>query len=154
MSLFLIRHASAGHRGLFPVGDFDRPLDERGRHQATALASQFTDTPVRAVWSSIAARCIETVAPLAAARGMNVLTCRELTEGARAEDLLGLLRREASAEGNVIMCSHGDLIPEVLNALLREGMNMPGTRGCERASIWELQTRDGDIVGATYTRLR
>ncbi len=155
MSLFLIRHASAGHRGHFQGDDLDRPLDEQGRDEAVLIASQLADTPMRAVWSSIATRCVQTVAPLAAACGLEVITRRQLTEGARPSGLLGLVRREASNQGNVTMCSHGDLIPDVINALLRDGLSVLGPRGCEKASIWELHTHDGIISHATYTaRLR
>lgn len=115
------------------------------------MADFFTDRPVRAVWSSQAQRCIETVAPIAEIHDVPFAVRSELTEGARPNDLLELLRDEASAEGDLVLCSHGDLIPEVLNRLLREGMAMRGPRGCEKASIWELETRGRDITRGIYT---
>ena len=50
-----------------------------------------------------------------------------------------------------VLCSHGDLIPEVLDPLLREGMVIIGGRGCEKGSIWSLDARGRDIVSGTYT---
>ena len=49
------------------------------------------------------------------------------------------------------MCSHGDLIPEVLNRLPREGMSVIGGRSCEKGSVWTLEVRGRDIVSGTYT---
>ena len=66
MTLHLVRHAAAGDRSRWDGDDLERPLDERGRLQAESLADFFADTPIRAVWSSMATRCSQTVAPLAA----------------------------------------------------------------------------------------
>ena len=43
-----------------------------------------------------------------------------------------------------------EYVPEVLNRLLREGMRVNGRRGCEKGSIWELETRGRDITAARY----
>ena len=151
MTLHLVRHAAAGDRSRWDGDDLERPLDERGRLQAESLADFFADTPIRAVWSSMATRCSQTVAPLAARHERPVELRRELTEGARPNDLLELMRAEALIKGDLVMCSHGDLIPEVLNRLLREGMSVIGGRGCEKGSVWTLEVRGRDIVSGTYT---
>ena len=152
MTLHLVRHAAAGHRNAFDdTDDLGRPLSERGVEQAESLVAFFTDLPIRGVWSSVATRCIQTVTPLAAAHGLEVEQRRELTEGARSVLLLELMRDEALVEGDLVMCSHGDLIPEVLNRLLREGMSVIGGRGCEKGSVWSLEVRGRDIVSGTYT---
>ena len=75
---------------------------------------------------------------------------RVLTEGARPVDVLELLRGEAAVDGDLVLCSHGDLIPEVLNRLLRNGMTVVGARGCEKGSIWSLETKGRDIVRGSY----
>lgn len=151
MTLHLVRHAPAGDRSRWDGDDLERPLDERGRRQAESLADFFTDTPIRAVWSSMATRCSQTVAPLATRHERPLELRRELTEGAQPNDLLELIRAEALIEGDLVMCSHGDLIPEVLNRLLRDGMPVIGGRGCEKGSVWTLEVRGRDIVSGTYT---
>ncbi|MEM8707054.1 MAG: phosphoglycerate mutase family protein [Actinomycetota bacterium] len=151
MPLHLVRHASAGDRSRWGGDDLERPLDERGRDQADAIDRFFADHDVRGVWSSLATRCAQTIAPTAARHGFSVELRRELTEGARPNDLLELLREEALVDGDLVLCSHGDLIPEVLNRLLREGMSVIGGRGCEKGSIWTLDVRGRDIVSGTYT---
>lgn len=150
MTLHLVRHASAGHRPPFDNDDLSRPLSETGLEQADALAGFFAELPVRAVWSSLATRCLQTVAPLAAKHGLDVVTQRFLTEGGRPIDFLEALRAEAATDGDLVLCSHGDLIPDVLSRLLREGMSVVGPRGCEKGSVWTLETRGRDIVRGTY----
>ncbi len=150
MTLHLIRHAAAGDRTRSDADDLERPLDERGRLQAAAITTHLEHTPVRAIWSSIATRCVETVTPLAEARQLEVQTTRVLTEGALPVDVLELLREEAAVDGDLVLCSHGDLIPEVLNRLLRDGMAIVGARGCEKGSIWSLETKGRDIIRGNY----
>ena len=152
VTIHLVRHASAGTRSAFHDGDdLARPLDDRGHGQAEALVGFFADVSVRAIWSSQATRCVQTVEPLAAACGLTVEERRELTEGARSVVLLESMREQVLLDGDIVMCSHGDLIPEVLNRLLREGMSVIGGRGCEKGSVWSLETRGRDIVSGTYT---
>lgn len=145
-----MRHASAGDRSRWAGDDLERPLDERGRRQASRLADHLGTAPITAIWSSLAVRCVDTVAPLATRLGTMVETRRELTEGARHDDLLELVRRAAASEGDLVMCSHGDLIPEVLNRLLRDGMRVRGARGCAKGSVWALETDGRDFTQAAY----
>lgn len=151
MTLHLVRHATAGHRSPFDGDDLGRPLSEVGLEQADALVAFFAPLPVRAVWSSLAARCLQTVEPLASDHGVEVVAQRFLTEGGRAFDFLEALRAEAPMDGDLVLCSHGDLIPDVVGRLLREGMSVLGPRGCEKGSVWTLETRGRDIVRANYT---
>ena len=152
MTLHLVRHAHAGDRSRWSGGDdLERPLSDTGHEQAVAIDRWFDGRPIRDVWSSMAVRCAQTVAPLAHRVGVEVELRSELTEGARAAVLLELLRAEALKDDDLVLCSHGDLIPEVLNTLLREGMVVIGGRGCEKGSIWSLDVRGRDIVSGTYT---
>ena len=152
MTLHLVRHAHAGDRTPWGSGDdLERPLTPTGHEQAAAIDRWFAERSVRAVWSSRAARCAETVTPLAQRLGLEIELRDELTEGARPAVLLELLRAQALHDGDLVLCSHGDLIPEVLDPLLREGMVIIGGRGCEKGSIWSLEARGRDIVSGTYT---
>lgn len=150
VTLYLVRHASALDRSRWRFDDLERPLDEKGVDQAASIAAWFSDHSLRGVWSSQATRCVGTMTPTAQAHGLTVEIHEELTEGAKPNDLLELLRREATVDGDLVMCSHGDLIPEVLNRLLRKGMSVSGGRGCEKGSVWELETRGRDITRGHY----
>lgn len=100
--------------------------------------------------SSEALRCVQTVAPLAAARRIEVEVTAVLTEGAGMRRLLDLLAAEAAASGDLVLCSHGDLIPAALSRLLHDGMTVSGQRGCAKGSVWSLAVDDGRIVSASY----
>jgi 8-oxo-dGTP diphosphatase len=151
VTLYLVRHASALDRSGWRLDELERPLDDRGRTQAESITRHFADNTLRGVWSSRATRCVDTVQGIADAHGLTVQLRPELTEGASPNALLELLREEALADDDLVLCSHGDLIPEVLNRLLREGMSVLGPRGCEKGSVWALETRGRDITQGRYT---
>jgi len=151
MALHLIRHADSTDRSRWDGDDLERPLSTKGFAQAEALRHHFSKVPIRAVYSSLARRCRQTVEPLAADSNLAIEPRRELTEGAKVVNFLELLRQEAGLDGDLILCSHGDLIPEVVNRLLRDGLSISGGRGCEKSSIWTLETVGHDIVHGRYT---
>ncbi len=151
MTLYLIRHASAGDRYRWVGDDFDRPLDERGRRQAEALRTELADAGIERILSSRATRCIETVEPLARDLGIEVEPAAGVTEGATSDQALALLRELTGTEA--ALCSHGDVIPELVRALMFEGMRTIGARGCEKGSIWRLDVRGSDVVEGRYLGL-
>jgi len=81
-TLFLIRHGENDFlknktlAGLLP----GTHLNQRGREQAAALAATLKDLPIEAIYSSPMERAIETAAPLAAARRLQVQIRPALTE--------------------------------------------------------------------------
>ena len=154
--LLLVRHASASKRGS-GVGDLERPLDARGLVQAAALPAVLSpyldadrDTDVGAtstsalpvdVRSSPARRCIETVRPLAAALGTDVVVDPALMEGC---DLRALHDRLAALAGPTVWSSHGDVIPELLARLSRHGLDLGPSPTCRKGSTWVLDVTDGE----------
>lgn len=134
MQLFLIRHAQAGDRS-HGVHDLHRPLTDEGHRRARQLAALLEGTPIEKVMSSPATRCVQTVEPLAAAAGLPVEEEPELWEGSSIERVLGLL--ETQPVETLVACSHGDVIPEVIEAVSRDGATVSG-RGCRQGSVWVL----------------
>jgi 8-oxo-dGTP diphosphatase len=151
MTILLIRHASAGDRYRWWGDDADRPLDERGVAEAAALVELLDDRPVTAVLSSSAARCQQTVAPIARRNGIEVEVHDALGEGGADRATL-LVRRLAGVdtEATTVLCSHADVIPEVLRDLIMGGMHVSGGRGCANASVWELTVDAGEVVHGHY----
>lgn len=156
-SVLLIRHASAGARHSWPGDDAGRPLDDRGRRQASALVEVLSGLEIARLASSPAARCRATLAPLAAARGLPVEDDDALAEGnaGRATRLVAALLDGGSASPGgpgraVALCSHGDVIPEVLAALEAAGADLGAHRGCQKGSAWILERRDGGAVAGRY----
>ncbi len=152
--LHLVRHADAGNRMAWVGDDFERPLDDYGQMQAEAIGVALASRPVQRILSSPAVRCVDTVVPLGRALGLDVETSDELAEGSFVRDAFDLLRPLAAAEGDSVLCSHGDVIPGLLWVLAQYGLDMPDLGRCKKGSIWEMDVSEGRIVGATYRHPR
>ncbi len=139
MTVFLVRHASAGSRNEGSPTDAERALDVTGREQADRLVALLAEHDVRRILSSPALRCIQSVQPLGAAHGVDVEVHEDLFEGTSVEDAWELLEWAAHQEGDVVLCSHGDLIPELVRRAQLRGMEIPGKSGCSKGSVWELR---------------
>ena len=72
-TLFLIRHADNDYVGKKLAGWTPGVhLNEKGRHQAQALAARLSSVPFNVIYSSPLDRAIETAQPLAKAKGLTV----------------------------------------------------------------------------------
>ena len=103
MTAVVLRHASAGHRQAWVGDDRLRPLDAKGRRQAERLVPLLVGLGVRRVVTSPYRRCVETVEPLAAALGVEIVRDERLAEGR------GDAARELLGEDGVLACTHGDV---------------------------------------------
>ena len=148
MRLFLVRHAQAGDR-TSDQRDRYRPLTDEGDQQADQLASLLGDQGITRILTSPATRCIQTVAPLGRALGLEPEEDEELWEGTAAPAVLARLEAAGSAAGALVACSHGDVIPEVVEAVAGAGAVVSG-RGCAKGSIWMLEHDGSAWVRATY----
>ena len=118
MKIFLVRHASAGKRSEWEGDDSLRPLDERGRQQADRLVDELEHAQFEHITSSPYVRCVETVEPLAAARGLALEEDDALAEGAGPDAALELF----SGLGNdLVACVHGDLVEALLGSKRPKG---------------------------------
>jgi 8-oxo-dGTP diphosphatase len=145
MSLYIVRHASAGDRGFGP-DDRSRPLDDIGRARAEQIAGQLADVSGGRLLSSPFTRCMQTLEPLARRSGRSVETTTALAEGMPFEPVLELL---ATLPDGSVLCSHGDLIPDLIEALLRRGAEVVGAPSWKKGSIWQLDGNDGEIQSAS-----
>ncbi len=148
MAIYLIRHAHAGSRASWPGDDYQRPLSERGEHQAEHLLKVFGDEPIGRVWSSPARRCIETVEPLAAHLELPVKAVALLGEG--ADPLVAIAFMLEHASRHPALCSHGDLIPKVIRRLITAGMRTSDANISQKGSAWVLQADRGGITRGRY----
>ena len=104
----MIRHARAGERSEWEGDDRLRPLDERGRRQAEALVDALAAFPITRIFSSPYDRCVQTVEPLAAQRGLPRSRCA--TSSARNSRHSEAWRSLRSPVGeDVALCVHGGL---------------------------------------------
>jgi phosphohistidine phosphatase SixA len=142
---YLVRHAKAGSRERWTAPDRDRPLTDPGRIQAAALA-RLLAPGTRAIGSSPYRRCVETVAPLAAAVGLTIEEDDRLAEGADPE---WTMRRLASTPGSVL-CTHGDVMASIVTTLADGRVPMAGGMQWAKAGTWAFDVAGGRIVGGRY----
>ncbi|HEY3961686.1 MAG TPA: phosphoglycerate mutase family protein, partial [Gaiellaceae bacterium] len=112
MTVLLVRHAWAGERSEWKGDDHLRPLDERGRAQAEDLIAVLERFPVEAIMTSPYLRCVQTLEPLAAARGLAIEQREELGEEQQFVAGAALVRSVAGRA--VVACGHGGLEQAVL----------------------------------------
>ena len=105
--ILLVRHASAGDRDVWDGDDRLRPLDERGRRQASELVELLAAYQVERILSSPALRCVQTVEPLALARGLSIEVRDELSEERQSLEGAALVRSLQGVEA-ALSC-HGGL---------------------------------------------
>jgi 8-oxo-(d)GTP phosphatase len=105
--LLVIRHARAGKRSQWVGDDRLRPLDKRGAKQARALVDALARFEITRVLSSPYDRCVQTVEPLAAARGLFVEARDELGEDRQSHD--GVELASSLAGEPVAICVHAGL---------------------------------------------
>ena len=117
--MLVIRHARAGKRREWTGNDRLRPLDDRGRAQAHALVAELAAFPLERILSSPYDRCVQTVEPLATARGVQVEIVDELAEEHQAGAGVELAR--ASAGKPVALCVHGGLSDVVFEVNQKKG---------------------------------
>lgn len=153
MTLYLVRHGSAGARNDSDPRDDDRALDPVGREQADRLRDWLVHEAPTTVRSSPYRRCVQTVEPLARALGIEVTVDERLSEGTPVEESWSLVEELATTAA--VLCSHGDVIPELISRAQRRGMVVPGKTGCSKGSVWALRHWD-DLTFATglYTPVR
>ncbi len=148
MTVFLVRHATAGDRARWERADWLRPLSARGHAQSRGLLRLLADAEIGRVVSSPYVRCSETVLPLAAIRNLPVEFDDALAEEADLEATLALVKQ--AGEVSAVLCSHGDMIPAVLDHLARTGVAIEPRGRCEKGSVWVLETQDGTVATARY----
>jgi 2,3-bisphosphoglycerate-dependent phosphoglycerate mutase len=82
LTVILVRHAAPEPPipGMRHADDNDRPLTGEGRRRASELVDVLDSTSIRGVYSSPYRRAIETVQPLAVARGLPIRVLEDLRE--------------------------------------------------------------------------
>ena len=148
MPIYVVRHAKAGDRAEWEGDDRLRPLTKSGRRQADELAAWLKKEAIDAILSSRYVRCLQTVEPLAEQHELPIEPRKDLEEGAGGESVLRLA--SAFQGRNVVLCTHGDVVEELLERLIDKGLVSRARAQLEKGSTWILDETDGHITGATY----
>ncbi|MEX0663425.1 MAG: phosphoglycerate mutase family protein [Acidimicrobiia bacterium] len=148
MKLFVIRHAKAGSRDAWPADDELRPVSKAGRRQSSALAAFLANEGITRIVSSPAARCRQTVEPLAENLRLPVDLSDAIAEGAPLDESLALV--DKVADETAALCTHGDVVGNLLWHFERLGVQVGEVR-MEKASTWVFDLEAGAVIDARYT---
>lgn len=147
-TLFLLRHAAAGDRMKWKGVDAVRPLTKKGRRQAMSIAKYLQSSGIERIYTSPYTRCVETVEPLAEMVGAKVIEHDALAEGPDIDAAYDLC--DALVGYNAVLCSHGDVIPAVMNRMMWAGLTLESRFYCSKGSIWEVGLEGGRFTKASY----
>lgn len=103
----LLRHAEKGNDGTD-----DPDLKPEGQERANHLAQMLAKTSIQAIYSTAFKRTRNTVAPLAAAKALEV----QPYEAYKAEEIEEMLRKHVG--GTVVISGHSNNIPWIANLLI------------------------------------
>jgi phosphohistidine phosphatase SixA len=137
VSLYLVRHAKAGNRSAWHGDDWKRPLSRAGHLQALAIADRLAGEGIKTLCSSPYVRCVQTLEPLAERAGLPIAADERLAEGAQLADTLELMLIEDAGDG-AVLCTHGDVLTDVVKALVRRGAELTTPPEWRKGSVWIL----------------
>jgi broad specificity phosphatase PhoE len=149
VTLYLVRHAKAGERNVWEGDDRLRPLSGRGHLQARGLVEVLADAEFDRLLSSPYVRCMETIVPISGVRHIAIEPVEALGEGASLDEALALVRKHAA--GGAVFCTHGDVIPMLLQHFAANGVDIGVTPQWPKGSTWALDTdATGEVVSARF----
>ncbi len=144
----MVRHAKAGSRGHWTGDDRQRPLSKKGIKQAEALVEVLAPFPITAVHSSPFLRCVQTVETLARARKLPLKQTPSLAEG---HGLVGAMELIGDPKlDEVVLSTHGDIVWELVEELVKRRVVKPGEGGFEKGSTWVVDFEDGSFERARF----
>jgi exopolyphosphatase/guanosine-5'-triphosphate,3'-diphosphate pyrophosphatase len=148
VTVYLVRHAVAVRRTAWTGPERFRPLSSGGHRQAHRLVDLLGRAPLERIVSSPHLRCRQTVEPLAAHRGLALESDPRLEVGASLPGALELLAALGTA--HAALCSHGDLVPGLIEHLCARGLRLDGALQCAKGSVWVLEGAPAAPLSASY----
>jgi 8-oxo-dGTP diphosphatase len=119
-AVIVVRHGKAVPAEAWDGPDSTRPLLLRGTAQATDIAPSIAAYLPEKIFSSTAARCIATIAPLAALIAVKPKEVAGLSQDSFESDettVAKILAKRMKSRKTVVLCSHGPVIPEIVREL-------------------------------------
>lgn len=147
--VYLVRHAKAKNRLKWLEADHLRPLTKAGLAQAAALPALYEGQPFSRLFSSPYVRCVQTLEPLAEARGVPLELAEELGEGAPVGEALELMLALAH-DGPAALCTHADVMMDAVEELLTAGVRLDGPLEFKKAATWVLEVQDRTFASGRY----
>jgi 8-oxo-dGTP diphosphatase len=147
-TFYVLRHAKAGSRSHWTGDDRMRPLSKKGIEQAKKLVGILGRYPISAVHSSPYLRCVQTVEPLANARGLQVKQAPELAEGSGVSGLYTFFSNQGLDQ--VVLSTHGDVVLELVEDLTKRRVLPAFEEDLAKGSTWIVEVEKGSPVRARY----
>ena len=147
-TLYLLRHTTAGDRSRWRGRDEDRSLTKKGWREADAIAATLADTGIERILSSPYERCVQSVKPLAKLLKAPIETSTLLGEEPDIDAAYALV--DSVVGYNAVVCSHGDLIPALINRMMWAGLSLESRFYCSKGSIWVVEVDGGKFTTARY----
>jgi 8-oxo-dGTP diphosphatase len=144
----LVRHADAGDKHRWQGPDSLRPLSPAGQAEAAGLVIGLDDYPIWRILTSPTLRCHQTVQPLARDRRLRIEHESALGVGADLASVLALL--EDPRLQDTVLCTHGELIGQVLTRLVADGLAVDQPLQWPKGSTWLLDGANGRLTHARY----
>ena len=144
----MVRHAKSGSRSHWSGDDRLRPLSKKGVKQAQALIEILEPFPITAIFSSPFLRCVQTVQLLAQARKLAIKESEALAEGHGLEGAMQFLGDPKL--DHAALSTHGDIVWELVEELVKRHVIKPGEGGFEKGSTWVVDVEAGSFVKARY----
>ena len=152
-TVLLVRHGRAGSKKHWKADDLLRPLDPTGLVSSERLAEVAACYQPSRVLSAEPVRCLQTSQPTAARLGVPVEVEPMLGKSGAGNGSRAAVRlvRSLLAEGKPAMvCSQGEVIPDLIHGLAEGGEVRLGTLNARKGSMWALSFADGRLVDADY----
>ena len=128
-ALIALRHGKAVPRS-GAGADSTRPLTARGVRQAASVVDIITAWRPQRIISSTATRCVTTVAPLAAATGIEMKRTDLISQDALQDgtaNVRAVIGKRIRSRKTAVLCSHGPVLPEILREIaLATGSTLNG----------------------------
>jgi len=147
-TLRFLRHGFAGNRDKWTGDDRLRPLTKKGLKQADAIAASLKERGIERIVTSPYHRCVQTVEPLAESIGAKIEKHSALGEEADTDAAYALV--DSLVGTNAVLCSHGDVIPALINRLMWAGLTLESRFYCAKGSIWEVDVERGKFTSGRY----
>ena len=146
--LLLVRHADAGDKHRWQGPDSLRPLSLAGQAEAAGLVIGLDDYPIGRILTSPTLRCQQTVQPLARDRRLRI-EC-EVALGVDADPVRVLALVEDPRLQDTVVCTHGEVIGQVLTWLVADGLAVDQPLQWPKGSTWLLDGANGRLTHARY----
>ena len=152
-TLIILRHTKSLERGDWDEEDSHRTLDETGFDQAQLLIKHLEPFAIDELYTSDYTRCVQTVTPLAHARGLSITTVPSLNEESfelDPEKAISFANALKQDEKNILICSHNPVIPSMLRGILNTKLKNKDLINLEPGDAWFVHRVRGEMVGLDY----